>query len=139
MKVILEENGCGSSRGFTFPPPVAVENIRSYLKWCDSRVWGLIGQGKGGDHGSMILNRNHYRRIHETPEVPTGKEVEIAEMLFQSFKEYGACLDLAENSWYKLEDEDIPLLTRENTIIPLSVWSNLIAGLKPVSQLRVYV
>lgn len=139
MKFLLGDIRSCCSRDSTFPPPVTEANIRSYLEWCDNRVWGLIMQGKSGDHGARIISRNHYRRIHETPEVPTGEEVEIAEALFHKFKESGACLDLAESSWYKLEGDDIPILTKDNTVIPLSVWSSFIASLKPVSQRRVYV
>ncbi|NLS45773.1 MAG: HD domain-containing protein [Firmicutes bacterium] len=139
MKFLLRDIRSCCSIGSTFPPPVTEANIRSYLEWCDNRVWGFIIQGKGGEHGARIISRNHYRRIHETTEVPTGEEVDIAEALFHKFKEYGACLDLAESSWYKLKDDDISILTRDGTVIPLSVWSSFIASLKPVSQRRVYV
>ncbi len=141
MKLLLKETrGVRRSKSTSaFPPPVGRNNLEAYLGWCDCKVWGLLTQGKGGMHGVRIINRDHFRRIYDTSEVPMEKEVDIAETLFQSFENCGACLDRAEDSWYKLGDDDIPILTRDQIIIPLSQWSNLIAGLKPINQLRVYV
>ncbi|NLA11543.1 MAG: HD domain-containing protein [Firmicutes bacterium] len=140
MKFLLKRNRCkNKNRSSVFPTPVNKKNVQFYLGWCDSRVWGLLTHGKGGDHGSRILKRDHYRRVHETPEIPDESDLQIAEELFDTYKKCGACLDSAEQSWYKLGDDDIPILTKDDEIIPLSQWSNLIVGLKPINQVRVYV
>ncbi len=141
LKLLLKKSQglCKRNNIGVFPPPVSIKNLEDYLRWCDCRVWGLLTQGEGGEHGARIIKRDHYRRVHDTPEVPNEKEIKVAETLFHSFEKHGAFLDRAEESWYKLEDDDIPILTRDETIMPLSAWSNLIAGLKPINKLRVYV
>jgi HD superfamily phosphohydrolase len=59
-----------------FPPPTSRENIEEYLKWTDWYVLGEINNGKGGEHGNIIRERGHYRKIYETSEVPTQDELE---------------------------------------------------------------
>lgn len=140
MKFLLKGNRCENKyKSSVFPTPGSKKNVQSYLEWCDSKVWGLLTHGKGGDHGSRILKRDHYRRVYETPEIPDESDLQIAEALFNTYKKRGAYQDSAGQSWYKLGDDDIPILTKDDEIIPLSQWSNLIVGLKPINQVRVYV
>jgi hypothetical protein len=53
-------------------------------------------QGEGDEHGARIIKRDHYRRVHDTPEVPNENEIIVAETLFHSFEKHGAFLDRAE-------------------------------------------
>ncbi len=55
----------------------------------------------------------------------------------------GGFVDKAEKSWYKFQDQDIPVL--EGTkgpkayLTPLSKLSSVVRGLKSVNQIRIYV
>jgi hypothetical protein len=51
-----------------FPRPVGKE-LDEFLKWDDWRVYGLLSEGKGGEHSKRLIYRNHYRLAHSTPEV----------------------------------------------------------------------
>ncbi|MFH0822092.1 MAG: HD domain-containing protein, partial [Pseudomonadota bacterium] len=52
-------------------------------------------------------------------------------------------VDRAEKSWYKFEDQDIPVLhgtpSPRGFLTPLSKLSSVVKGLKSVNQIRVYV
>jgi HD superfamily phosphohydrolase len=45
-----------------FPPPVG-DGLEEFLRWDDWRVLGLLADGKGGDHGMRLTNRDHYRLV----------------------------------------------------------------------------
>lgn len=49
-------------------------------------------------------------------------------------------VDSAEKSWYKFGKEDIPVVKSDSQkVVPLSVLSDVVKGLSPVKQMRVYV
>jgi hypothetical protein len=58
-----------------FPKPTAGE-LNEYLRWDDWRVLGKLSDGGGGEHGSRLATRNHYREIAETPEVPAADDLD---------------------------------------------------------------
>ncbi len=62
-----------------FPPPTSAANLNAYLQWTDWRVLGLLHEGKGGDHGAIIRDRKHFKRVYETQEVPDKAELEFAD------------------------------------------------------------
>ncbi len=126
-----------------FPPPTSRENMEMYLNWNDWRVLGLINDGNGGENGRIIRERSHYRRIYETPEVPTQEDLEFADIVWQKLSENDAFSDKAENSWYKFDITDIPILKcpgeRNEELTTLSKLSSVVNGLKAVNQTRIYV
>jgi HD superfamily phosphohydrolase len=126
-----------------FPRPTGIENLEDYLKWNDWRALGLINEGAGGDHGRIIMERAHYRRVFETPEVPSSKDLEFAELVWQKLDGKGAIVDTAENSWYKFDSADIPILLRpgegDEELTVLSRLSSVVSGIKAVNQTRIYV
>jgi HD superfamily phosphohydrolase len=48
-----------------FPRPDSNEELEKYLKWDDYRVMELLVGGKGGEHGSRLMTRDHYRLVCE--------------------------------------------------------------------------
>lgn len=126
-----------------FPSPTTKENLESYLKWDDWRVLGMIADGYGGEDGQILLKRRHHRRVFQTAETPTGKEVDLAQKIQSALGARIGFVDLAANSWYKFESADIPLLLRprqgDEELTTLSKRSSVVNGLKPVERRRIYV
>lgn len=126
-----------------FPPPTSRENMDQYLKWDDWRVLGMIHNGLASEHGDILLNRQHHRRVFETPEVPNTSDLEFAEQVVSELDDLVSFVDKAESSWYKFESADIPILLRpgqgDEELTKLSRLSTVVSGLKAVSRTRVYV
>jgi len=134
MKTLLKkEYGKGN-----FPKPDTKKNIQEYLNWDDWKVEGLIKMGEAGNHGEIILNRTHFRRVYETSEVPSIEELDEFESVYSTFRDEIGFTDCAEKSWYKTGDEDIPIVDENKTVKPLSLYSNLIKNFAPVRQMRIY-
>src|SRR5690606_29884914 len=56
--------------GGTFPGPSSLDSLRSYTDWDDWKVLAALKAGEGKEHGGRLTRRDHYRLLHETPEVP---------------------------------------------------------------------
>lgn len=127
----------------TLPPPTTEEDLDDFLEWTDWKVLGELQRGNGGIHGDVIRNRDHYRMVHETPEVAGESDIEQANELAEELGDNLGFLDTTEKSWYKFEDKDIPLLVDApgggKRVVPLSARSDVVKRLKPVKQVRVYV
>jgi len=126
-----------------FPPPTERANLRDYLNWTDWKVLGLLQQGAGGEHGRIIRERKHYRRVYETPEVAEEPELEFAEYVCQSLGTLVGFVDNPEQSWYKFEREDIPVVRIPKVGAAASTYlsrlSTVVNGLKSVNQVRIHV
>ncbi len=120
------------------PPPMG-DALAEYLKWDDWRVFGELSGGGGGEHGAILLERNHYRCVYETPEIPSLAESSEAERVWGVIVSLRAVRKTAGKSWYKAGADDIPTRGRDGRVRPLSYHSNVVRELKPSSQLRFYV
>jgi len=135
MKALLRR----SSNSDTFPPATE-EHIEEYIDWDDWRVGGLIKEGKAGSAGEIILNRNHYRRVYETSEVPDIAELNEFEAIISKFKDEIGFIEPAENSWYRKGNDDIPIVEEKNSQWkPLSEYSSIVKNMAPYKQKRIYV
>jgi HD superfamily phosphohydrolase len=122
-----------------FPPPDK-EYIQEYLEWDDWKVGGIIKEGKAGSAGEIILNRNHYRLVYETSEVPDIDELSEFEAIVSHFKDEIGFIDFAEKSWYKKGNDDIPIVEEKNSKWkPLSEYSSIVKSMAPCKQIRIYV
>ena len=126
-----------------FPPPTTRENVKAYLEWNDWRVLGLINNGEGEEHGELLRERRHYRRVYETPEVPSKDDLEFFEHVSNTLADLVGFEDTASSSWYKFDSADIPVLLRpgdeDEELTVLSHLSSVVRGLKAVNQRRIYV
>lgn len=139
LKEILKDHGgC-------FPPPTSAESIKDYLKWDDWRVAGDISANKGGMHGEILKNREHFRLVYQTPELPSITDLEEMDQIESALTPLGAVRKNADKSWYKfkqLNDEILVQSTSGNrraAVEPLSVRSPVVNGLKTINQGRIYV
>ena len=121
-----------------FPKPEG-EELDHYLAWDDWRVLGLLSGGGGGEHGSRLSQRNHYRRVYDTPEVPTEKSNEELRNVREVLGDMIAAEVPAEKNWYKLGAPDIPVMGNDGRQAPLSVYSRVVASLKSNRQTFIYV
>jgi len=138
MKNIL----LGETQNQTFPPPTSEENIDSYLSWDDWRVLGLLSQGKGGEPGRILCNRQHHRCIYSTPEVPDENDLDKASEILEKLSDLVGFVDEAKKSWYSIGEEDIMIVKQrgmQEDVLPLSSLSSIVRGLVPVRQRRIYV
>lgn len=121
-----------------FPKPEGAELDR-YLEWDDWRVLGLLGEGKGGEHGTRLSTRHHYRRVYHTPEVPKDEDLVELSAITDTLGDQIAATVPAEKNWYKLGPMDIPVLRSDGRQSPLSAFSRVVAGLKSNRQTFIYV
>lgn len=138
MKNIL----LGETHNRTFLPPTSEENIDSYLLWDDWRVLGLLSQGKGGEPGWILCNRQHHRCIYSTSEVPDENDLDKASEILEKLSDLVGFVDEAKKSWYSIGEEDIMIVKQrgmQEDVLPLSSLSSIVRGLVPVRQRRIYV
>ncbi len=103
-----------------FPRPDSNEELEKYLKWDDYRVMELLVEGRGGEHGSRLMTRNHYRLVCElevsdasVDELSNSKKrndaivAELGSMVKYDFSP-------GKVSWYKTEDPALELLVVDN-------------------------
>ncbi|MCL4552879.1 MAG: HD domain-containing protein [Candidatus Marsarchaeota archaeon] len=126
-----------------FPPPTTEESLRNYLDWTDRKVLGQLSGGAGGKHARILECRDHYRDVHQTPEVPSPEDIDEAQAAYQLLAEYEPFYDKAESSWYKFEKDDISVIDETPSAplqtVPLSSLSSVVSGLKAIKQIRIYV
>ena len=122
--------------GGQFPPP---EHLDEYLKWDDWRVLGLLAEGKGGEHGSRLSRRDHYRVVFQTNEVQTQEDRTNLAKIRESLGPLLAAEMPAGKSWYKTGNTDIRIEDeRTSKIIPLSFRSSVVKNIGTNNQVLLY-
>lgn len=119
-----------------YPSPTRLED---YCKWDDAVVWGRIMAREAGEHGEIILGRNHYRAVFWTSE-SLGPEDEAR--LRKAKRRLGKLLKHqaeAEKSWYKMGKPDIPVLMWQGRNRALSELSFPVRHIQPIRQVILYV
>ena len=122
-----------------FPPPTE-KDIAEYLKWDDALVLGMLADGKGGEHGRRLLERDHYRCVIETPETPKENDLEKLSKWREVLGGILASQEFADKSWYGIE-YDIPILSEAEypKVELLSKFSSFVAKMEPIKQVKLYV
>jgi len=147
LRTLLAEAQAGTDLFIqdAYPPPTSPANLKLYLEWTDWRVQGLLQEGRGGDHGAILRDRDHYRLLHETKDVASEQEAEQIRKLKESLGDIPCHLDDGVTSdWYK--GDEILVTTQpddelEKKTQPLSAQSKIVDQLKEASmaQIRLYV
>ena len=119
------------------PPADDVDSLNEYLEWDDWRVLGSVKEGEGGEHGTALLKRKHFRRVFETPEVPSDKDLESFEKLTGELGDMVGFVDEAQSSWYRQEGD--PLIDGKDGAKRLSQLSTIVGNMKTVNRHRIYV
>lgn len=122
-------------------PTLVGDGLEEYLKWDDWRVCGKLSDGGGGEHGERLRNRNHYRMIFETPEIPNDSDKKRFELVREKLGNLVSHDARAGKAWYKLsEDQDIPVVSENpvGQVLPLSEHSAAVKGLKQTNRMMLY-
>ncbi len=122
-----------------FPKPTD-EELDEYLLWDDWRVLGLLADGKGGEEGTRLAKRDHFREIIHTPETPSTEDLERLEKWRRALGDLLAAEIPAEKSWYKTGPADVQILTEapKQQVKPLSDYSSVVKNIQPVREVRLY-
>lgn len=126
--------------GQVFPKPLPAE-IVGYSEWDDWRVMAELRSGAGGEHGRRLMERDHFRLVFSTPEVPTLDDLDIYEEKKNKLDQSLIVTKDAKKSWYKFQKEEIRVRTAnpgENRSVPLATRSPIVNGLSTVNQRRIY-
>lgn len=126
--------------GAQYPPPTPAR-LEEYLGWDDWKVFGALKDGAGGEHGRRIIDRDHYREIWRTPEVPGPDDMKKLGDQKSKLGNLVAAEIPARKSWYsKGGSSEIPvrMKTAEREWKPLSSFSSVASSIKPIRQIRLY-
>lgn len=135
LRSILKESGS------VFPPPT-VDGIREYFDWDDWRVLAELKAGGGGEHGRRLWQRDHFRLVYSTPEVPNSDDLAKFDQVVEKLHGLDVVLKDAQKSWYKFRREEIRVKTQnrgKKSSVPLATMSPIVKGLATVNQRRIYV
>jgi HD superfamily phosphohydrolase len=123
-----------------FPRPVGTE-LEEFLSWDDWKVLGSLSDGKGGENGRRLKDRDHYRLAYKSPEVSNPVDLVFLELLKQSLGEILKDVEEAAKNWYKTGPTDIPIVNDvDPTIVkPLSEHSSVVKNMKASNQVMLYV
>jgi len=131
LKLILPR-GC-------FPPPEGRE-LEEFLKWDDWRILGALANGGGGDHGRRLIERDHFREVYHTPEVPSRDDLTKLDRVRGALAGLVQAEQKAESSWYKVGAPDIPVRSDnpDRSVRPLSSFSGMLGHLRPSEMVMLY-
>lgn len=134
LKDILKPFG-----GF-FPTPKE-SDVQEYFTWDDWRILSELRVGHGGEHGRRLMERDHFRLIFSTSEVPNGDELQRFDELMGKLDQSKIVSKEARKSWYKFQREEIRVRSGSSghaASRPLAAISPIVNGLVTVNQRRIY-
>lgn len=118
-------------------------SLPDYIKWDDWRVLGALAEGRGGEHGTRLRERNHYRKVFGNPESSSNQDT--MRLLDVKDKLGPLVVHVADSakSWYKLGAPEIPVLDKrgENQVVKsLSQYSRIVRSIEAMSgEILLYV
>jgi HD superfamily phosphohydrolase len=123
-----------------FPSPKG-EHLKEFLAWDDWKVLGLLADGQGGEHGSRLASRDHYRLAYDSPEISTEIDLSLVETIKGELSDLVVAEEESSKSWYKTGRPDIPVVSNVDpgTVLPLSKYSHVVLNMKPTNQVLLYV
>lgn len=96
-----------------FPAPDNKKNIDEFLDWDDWRVCGHFAEMKANPHIGAILNRQHWRCVHEVADVRKKREEskfqKILEKIEKKIGKENVFVDPSPNKWYKTDERATPI------------------------------
>lgn len=120
-----------------FPKPT--NGVEKYLEWDDWKVLGCLSNGKGGEHGKRLKERNHYRLVYGTSEHPPMEELTKLAQKRESLEGLLRHETRSSKSWYKLDDSQVPIQMERNAAKRLGELSLPVANIGGHDQTFLYV
>jgi HD superfamily phosphohydrolase len=123
-----------------FPSPNG-EHLKEFLAWDDWKVLGLLVNGQGGEHGTRLACRDHYRLAYGSPEISSEADLCLVENIKKKLGDLVVAEEESAKSWYKTGRPDIPVVSNVDpgTVLPLSKYSHVVLNMKPNNQVLLYV
>jgi HD superfamily phosphohydrolase len=123
-----------------FPSPNG-EHLKEFLTWDDWKVLGLLVNGQGGEHGTRLACRDHYRLAYGSPEISSEADLTLVENIKKELGDLVVAEEESAKSWYKTGRPDIPVVSNvdSGTVLPLSRYSHVVLNMKPNNQVLLYV
>lgn len=126
------------------PPP---KDIDKFIDLDDYTIYALFRENDTDLNCNSILNRNHIRVVHQTPETPTESDEVENNKIKDKLMDKGIWFyeDKAFKLWYKLnvddeDDKEIMVISgKDKKARPLSEFSPVVRNLEGIKQLRIYV
>lgn len=123
------------------------KEIDRFLELDDIVIWSMFKDNCENHNCKSILNRNHVREIHSTPETPIDSDEKNKEDVKGKLDGQGIWYyeDKAEGLWYRLnidEKENKEIMIISNGIRkarPLSQFSTIVRNMGEIKQIRIYV
>jgi len=117
-----------------------------YSDWDDVKVMDMIKRRQDDLNCRAVLERNHIRMVHESPETPSKRDEEIKEEKTKKLEDAGIRFyeDRADNVWYRFntdeESKEIMIVAvKGREARPLSNFSKLVSNMGEIKQMRIYV
>ena len=109
------KNGDDAAGTIYYPRPDTIEQLSEFLKWDDYRVMGMLATGHGGEHGTRLMTRNHYRLVCELQEsdatvADLAASVAQNEEVIQSLGDLVKHVTSPKTLWYKAKGNDLILV-----------------------------
>ncbi|WP_048115456.1 HD domain-containing protein [Methanoculleus sp. MH98A] len=128
-----------------YPPPDTEDSLNEYIKLDDPRVWARMLESDA-PACKMLLARKHLKYVHQIEDANINSDNGELKRVIQVLEDAGIPhnVDNKENEWYKFQgdvgmSDQIHIITKDGTAVPLSQYSKIIDSLKPSRQVRVYV
>jgi HD superfamily phosphohydrolase len=123
-----------------FPAPVG-NDLDEYVKWDDWRVLGAFAQGLGGEHARRLKDRDFFRSVYETPEVPNAADEVRLSNAWLALDGLTPVRCDATKSWYKVGSDDLPVASSNmgGRTMLLSECSSIVRQMVPSRSIRIYV
>lgn len=130
----------------TFPEPKSQQELEEFLLWDDYYAWIKFREYKEQcPHCAAIVDRNHFRLVYSTPEIPDDPDLKIIEEIETKLRDEN--IEYFKYSkprgWYKQEHgEEIYIVGRKkDELRPLSKYSPLVSKLSELhfQQIGIYV
>ncbi|CAN5527004.1 HD domain-containing protein [soil metagenome] len=112
--------------------------LEKYLQWDDWKVLGRIAEGKAGDHGRRLKERDHYRVVYNTPESASIADIQKLERVQAHLGDLIVYEAPASKSWYKVDQTEIPVRMEQGGTNPLSVLSAPVMNIGTSRQVLLY-
>ena len=111
------------------------------MKWDDWRVLGELSDGKGGEHGKRLVDRNHFRLAFHSPEIADTDDLAFLDLIKEKLKDLIVSVEEASKNWYKTGVTDIPIVSDldPTSVQPLSEFSNVVRNMKANNQVLLYI
>ncbi len=144
QNIFQEMKSTDEKLGF-YPRPDSISELKEFLSWDDHTVMGFLAQGKGGEHGSRLLNRNHYRLVCELAESDSTPQelsdsAEHNRSIIESLGPLVRHVTQPKTLWYKAKANDLILVedTSKEQAGFLSSYSTLLRNINFGSLQFVY-